>query len=171
MTKYDKTLLVLLGIALVAITFTSAAYGQDKEVTCEEDRFTGTVTCNTPWRFPERLDADFGRSGVMFVKSEAEQFMLITIYADEWQWLNSDNIYFLIDNEQRYQAKLVSVDREVMDAGRVSESYAIMEIENPELFEAIADAETVEYKAGDDSFVLADESISDYKTLREKINK
>ena len=122
-------------------------------------------TEETPARFVNRVEADYDIA-VLFLRSEVDNktSMGIVFISDDWQWLQTDTIYFIIDG-QRFEGTLFTVDREIMDSGRVSEVYAVFERVNPKMFNAFKTANTVEFKTSDDSFAFTTELIEDYKKL------
>lgn len=178
MTNQPTIILVCLMLALLA----AACGPRDKsyskqwlsdinqpvpQVDCETDYLTGETTCSTPLRPLDVSEADVLIIGAAFAKIDNIPSMWVVFTSDEWQWLQTDTIYFIIDG-QRFEGTLFPIDRYVLDTGQAKEKYGVLGAKTPEIFDALKMAHTVVFRASDDSFTFSIELLADYKKLTQQ---
>lgn len=147
-----KRLIPILLIAFILfIGITITAYGQ---IECEEDRFKGTTTCQTELAWLTVENSEITRANVMAVKGEDQYVIALTFASDSWQFLQSDKIYFLLDDQPK-SFKLHRNDTDVQ-SGTTIEQYAVI-LSDPQI-EDFVNAQSIEFKISNSEFVYPEEA-------------
>ncbi|HSH25486.1 MAG TPA: hypothetical protein VLA13_08105 [Massilibacterium sp.] len=151
-------------IAFILLIFiTQLSYGQ---VECKTDRFTGETTCKTSFVDISTSQSDAYRANIIAAYNRQYFFMILTTISDDWQYLQTNNVYFLVDGN-RIKLKLERVDSKIQSAGVIEQQGFILTKEQIHMF---AEAKKVEFKIADDVYTMPKEVISDLSELLRKVS-
>lgn len=143
-------------------------YGQDTS-SCETDEFTGETNCKTEVVNLSSAESNVSRTIFQMVYQSESQtyFMAFAFASSEWQYLNTEKIYFLLDGE-RENYELLSVDSDI-SGGTVVEQYGIQLVS--EDIERFLNAEEIRFKIRNDIYEFNSEAKGILNSLKTKVDE